>query len=36
MIVGIISFIGGYVSAILMVRGAINRMSTGEELDYEW
>ena len=36
MIVGIISFIGGYVSAILMVRGAIRRMSTGEELNYEW
>jgi hypothetical protein len=36
MIVGIISFIGGYVSAILMVRGAIKRMSTGEELNCEW
>jgi len=36
MIVGIISFVGGYVSAILMVRGAIRRMSTGEELNCEW
>jgi hypothetical protein len=36
MIIGIISFIGGYVSAILMVRGAIRRMSTGEELNCEW
>jgi hypothetical protein len=36
MIIGIISFVGGYVSAILMVRGAIKRMSTGEELNCEW
>jgi hypothetical protein len=36
MIVGIISFVGGYVSAILMVRGAIKRASSGEELNCEW
>lgn len=36
MIVGIISFIGGYVSAILMVRGAIKRASSEKELSCEW